>query len=149
MVKIYTGMDSLRDEHKLRSWVFQIARHAVIDYYRRDRPALELSDEWPGSVERESVNMNMEFAGCVRKMIRHLPDKYREAIELTELKGLSQKALSAQLGISLSGAKSRVQRGRRKLRQLILECCQLELDRYGNVLEFHDRSRMCTCSTCG
>jgi len=70
-------------------------------------------------------------------MIEQLPDKYREAMMLTELEGMTQKDLSNQLGISFSGAKSRVQRGRGELKELLTACCHIEADHYGNTIDYH------------
>lgn len=81
-------------------------------------------------------------------MIDALPEPYREAIVLTELEGLTQKTLAQRLGISVSGAKSRVQRGREQLKQMLHECCSFEFDRRGKVIECEPRSRD-ACGECG
>jgi RNA polymerase sigma-70 factor, ECF subfamily len=54
------------------------------------------------------------------------------------------------LGISLSGAKSRVQRARKKLKELLLECCHFEFDRYGTVFDYHPKNctKCCESETC-
>ncbi|MGG2196464.1 RNA polymerase sigma factor SigZ [Paenibacillus validus] len=147
-LKIFTKLDSLRDDQKLRPWIYQITRHSIIDFYRKDKPFDELPEELPGTNESDEMNVNKELANCLRPLIRQLPDKYREAIELTELEGLSQKDLSEKLGISFSGAKSRVQRGRQKLKEIISACCHLELDRYGNILEYKQKNSTSSCNSC-
>jgi RNA polymerase sigma-70 factor (ECF subfamily) len=43
--------------------------------------------------------------------------------------------LAKRLGISVSGAKSRVQRGRQQLKEMLLECCEFEFDRRGRVYD--------------
>ena len=72
-------------------------------------------------------------------MVRGLPDDYRRAIELTELEGMSQVAAAERLGLSVPGAKSRVQRGRARLRAMLLRCCEIETDRRGRVIGFETR----------
>jgi RNA polymerase sigma-70 factor (ECF subfamily) len=57
-----------------------------------------------------------------------------------ELDGLTQQAAAKRMGISLSGMKSRVQRGRTQLKQRLDECCVIELDRRGGVREFEVRN---------
>ena len=79
-------------------------------------------------------------AGWLPFMIAELPDAYREAVELYELKGVSQQEIADRLGISLSGAKSRVQRGRKKLKSLLSDCCSFEKDRRGNLIGFKRNS---------
>lgn len=144
-LKIHSRVDRLRDETKLESWIFQITRNAIADHYR----ARFSSHETPAA--REPVEMPAEedmmekFSGGVREMIDQLPDHYREALLLTEFEGLSQRELADQLGLSLSGAKSRVQRARQLLKDLLMQCCHIEFDRYGTVLDYHPQE--CNCCT--
>jgi RNA polymerase sigma-70 factor, ECF subfamily len=74
-------------------------------------------------------------------MIFNLPEPYREALVLTEFDGLTQQELADRLNISLSGAKSRVQRGRRQLKQMLEECCTFEFDRRGKVIDCAPRAK--------
>ena len=76
-------------------------------------------------------------------MVEALPTRYRDAVELVELRGMKQREAAEKLGLSLSGAKSRVQRGREKLRELMLECCHFQFDRSGKVMDFEPRSPGC------
>ena len=76
---------------------------------------------------------------CIRRFVGQLPRGYRDALVLTEWRGLTQEQMAKQLGLSVSGAKSRVQRARTQLKKLLLDCCRLELDRRGNVLEMRPR----------
>ncbi len=79
------------------------------------------------------------MACWLKPMIDDLPDKYREALWLTEFEGLTQVELAERLGISVSGAKSRVQRGRSLLRHDLLDCCQFEFDRRGGIIGYTTR----------
>jgi RNA polymerase sigma-70 factor (ECF subfamily) len=76
-------------------------------------------------------------------MIERLSKDYREAIVLVEFDGLTQQAAAGRLGISLPGMKSRVQRGRKLLRRMLDDCCLIELDRRGGVVDFHSRQDGC------
>lgn len=76
-------------------------------------------------------------------LLARLPASYREALTLTELDGLTQVEAAQRLGISVSGAKARVQRGRAQLKVLLLSCCHVELDRRGGIIEYHARSGSC------
>ncbi len=78
----------------------------------------------------------MELAGCLRPMIDRLDTTYREALVLVELDRLTHRAAAERLGLSLSGMKSRVQRGRRRLKRLLRECCIIELDRRHRVVDY-------------
>ncbi len=76
-------------------------------------------------------------------MIDRLPDGYRQAIVLTEFEGLTQQQAAAQLGLPLPNLKSRVQRGRGRLKALLLECCRVDLDRRGGIASYEARDGLC------
>src|SRR5256886_17676664 len=119
-LKIHTRIDALRDEEKLQSWIYQITRNAIIDYYRHHKATLALPEalDMPDEpVEDANERVVAELAPYIKLMLDSLPADYREALILTEYKGLTQKELGQRLGLSLPGAKSRVQRAREKLKR--------------------------------
>ena len=81
-------------------------------------------------------------------MIELLPEDYREAILLTEYHGLTQQQMAERLGISLPAAKSRVQRGKKLLRELLLACCHFQFDRQGKVIDYYPRCQCCADAAC-
>src|SRR5260221_11649371 len=89
-----------------------------------------------------------ELIPCIQEMIDDLPVDYRQALILTEYQGLTQKELAERLGLSFSGAKSRVQRAREKLKQQLLECCHFELDRRGHIINYQPRCHSCETVAC-
>ena len=135
-VRIHKKLDNVDESQRITSWVFQIARNLVIDHYRSTaRKADAIADELEVTSD-EQQNINEMVMGWLPKMIAHLPENYREAVELYELEGMPQQQIADKLKISLSGAKSRVQRGREKLKELLFECCSFEKDRRGNVIGY-------------
>jgi RNA polymerase sigma-70 factor (ECF subfamily) len=146
-LKIHTKIDTLEDDDRLVSWLYQITRNTIIDYYRTRRPSDELPETLSMDPEPVESAPTAQLAAGLREFMTCLPDKYRRAVVLTELDGLKQTELADRLGISISGAKSRVQRGREMLRQALLECCHFEFDRRGGVLDYTPRPDCCdTCS---
>jgi len=152
-LKMQRGLDGLKDQRRLISWIYQIARHAIIDHYRasgrrREMPAGLATDL---EAHRSSSTMTMasgdagqlrtELAGCLRPMIERLSDDYRQAVLLVDLEGLVQHEAAAQLGLSLSGMKSRVQRGRRQLKGMLEACCTIELERRRGVVDYDVRDQ--------
>ena len=141
-LRIHTHLSDLRDTTRLNSWVFQIARNAVADYYRRQPPTTTLLDSVAVTEEPED-DETIRLAHSLSQMIDCLPEKYREALRLVDLQGLTQQSAADRLGLSLSGAKSRVQRARVQLKALYLDCCHVEFDRTGHVLGFEPRCADC------
>ncbi len=147
-LRIHQRLATLGDGERLESWVYQIARNLITDHYRaRGRARTDLSlDQEPTQppTELEASNRNEEVAGWLPTAIEDLPDRYREAVRLYELQGVSQAQIAERLELSLSGAKSRVQRGREKLKQVLDRCCRFDLDRRGNVLECVPKADGCS-----
>lgn len=153
-VKIHSSIDSLRSREKLGGWIYRIARNAIIDHYRRKKDAVESIDEGGDTLayrfpENGESNINKEAEAFVLVFIDLLPPHYRDALMRTEIEGLTQRELAEKLGISVSGAKSRVQRARQLLKKNMLQCCDFMHDSYGNVLEYRVRSAgKCGCDYC-
>ena len=149
-LRIHQHMDTLKDVRKLEGWIYQITRHAIIDAYRSSRPmaTLEAAEVLDLPEELPDDDVVSELLPCVRAMVKNLPELDRQALVLTEYQGLTQKELAERLGLSFSGAKSRVQRAREKLKQQLLDCCHFELDRRGHIIDFQPRCHCCETAAC-
>ena len=145
--KIHNNISSLRETEKIHAWVYTITRNSITDFHRTqrfERNSSELSEDIPDeSEELDATTANEDMAKCLKVMIRYLPEKYKEAIILTEFQNLTQKELGERLGLSVPGAKSRVQRARAKLKEMLLNCCHLEFDRQGNVVDYKNKNNGC------
>ena len=76
-------------------------------------------------------------------MVERLPPHYREAVALVDLSGLPQTEAAAQVGLSVSGLKSRVQRGRRSLKEILVACCPVETDSGGRIVDYDRPGPVC------
>lgn len=140
-VKIHTQLDSLKDGTKMESWLYQITRHAIIDYYRTKKTFEELPD-WISQQQTElSAATRQDIETCLRPMIEQLPTIYRDALILSELQGKTQQEVAIHQNISLSAAKSRIQRGRILLKGMLYECCQFEFDHKGKVIDYNIKNK--------
>jgi RNA polymerase sigma-70 factor (ECF subfamily) len=144
-IRIHAGIDSLRDETKLRSWVYQIARNTVIDHFRKHRAAHEELGEIPVCENCEEETPEQEIASGMRAMVEELPDIYKHALLLTEFGKISQTELARKLGVSVSAVKSRVQRGRQLIKDNLMKCCHFEFDRYGTIIDIFPACCCCCC----
>jgi RNA polymerase sigma-70 factor (ECF subfamily) len=148
-LRIQAGVGELRDSERFGPWVYQVARNALAEHGRtRARhplpPTAPTGDETaaaggdagePGDGSAaESLAQNLAV------FVAALPSPYREAVTLTELQGMSQKDAAEMLGVSLSGMKSRVQRGRQQIREMLQACCEIALDARGRVLSYDRRA---------
>ncbi len=140
LLRIHQNVGSLDDRERLPNWVFRIARNAIIDEYRRAGRSREqltttLQDE-PAPVDEDEPGVVRELSACLRPMLAGLPAEQRAAVEMIDLDGMSQADAAERAGVSLSGMKSRVQRGRRRLAELLGNCCALTLDGRGVPMDY-------------
>ena len=145
-IRLQRGLPTLRDEERFTSWLFQIARNSVADHLRiRARhplPADPSPDDRPAEPTADDDRASSRaLSSCVSLFVARLPPPYREAVTLVELEGLTAREAAELVGISVSGMKSRVQRGRAQLRQLLDECCVIALDARNKVTDFTPRPR--------
>ncbi|MHB8798565.1 MAG: RNA polymerase sigma factor SigZ [Thermoanaerobaculia bacterium] len=123
----------------LRGWLYRVTRNSIVDHYRSRRPTEELPEEVESAPRADESPAERELAGCLAPLLDGLPAPYRLALSLSEVEGLPQRELARREGLSLSGAKSRVQRARRMLREALLGCCRVEIDRRGGVVDFQQQ----------
>jgi len=122
----------------LRGYLYRITENAITDYYRKESRLLVTDDEciFEKAALTLTINEHDKLADWrLRLFVEQLPPKYREALVQIEFEGKSQKEVAETLGISYSGLKSRVQRAREMLKKAILECCEYEFDKYGNIVD--------------
>lgn len=142
LLRIHQNVASLDDRELLPNWVFRIARNAVIDEYRRaGRSREQLTPTLPDQpiepfTDQDEHSAVRELSACLRPLLTGLSADQREALEMVDLAGMTQAAAAQQAGVSLSGMKSRVQRGRRRLAELLGQCCALTLDGRGVPMDY-------------
>ena len=123
------------------AWTLRLAANAIADHHRRrdvERRALSRAEGEAAleSLEEADQGAAAEISRCILPLIEGLPAPYRDALLLTEIEGLTQVEAAGRLGLSVSGMKSRVQRGRAKLKQALLRCCAVRVDRRGGVVDY-------------
>ena len=148
-IRIHEGIGNLRNEDRVQSWVFGIARRALADFYRKkgrgkeepagaeiqtggdDNPAIDLNKyEGDHSVHEEVLSWLIP-------MIDELPEKYGKPLKMADVEEKTQQEVADHFGLSLSGAKSRVQRARQKLGEVLAACCEVEFGDEGRAVAYH------------
>lgn len=139
---MYKNFDQLSDHSKLNAWLYRITKNAIIDYYRKQKESTIPYEKVEHLLMNDDLksNMNDEIVSCLKLFLVQLPDKYKKPLEMHDLNGKKHKEISQDLNISLSGSKTRVQRAREKLREILSDCCEIEFDAYGNVIDYAELS---------
>ena len=133
LLKTYSSCCSGREIRNFRSWLFQIAYNTCIDHFREQKKTTSLKFDIPEQEEEQVYEAADHF---VEPLIRHLPEKYATPLLLSELENMKQQEVAEKLNLSLTAAKSRIQRGKKMLRELIGECVHVDLDEKGRPEAF-------------
>jgi RNA polymerase sigma-70 factor (ECF subfamily) len=157
-IRIHQGINDLEHQDRVQSWVFGIARRALADYYRRkgrdkERPAANLEEE---DTEDPTLDLNKfegehdvheEVLSWLIPMIDELPEKYGKPLKMAEVEGKTQQEIAEHFGLSLPGAKSRVQRARVKLGEVLATCCEVEFGEEGRAVAYRKKEKE-NCDDC-
>ena len=123
------------------AWLYRVASNVITDHYRRRSTEQRIFETnlaqqaEPVINDKAGLSPEQELSRCLMPLINDLPTLYREALYLVDIEGRSQLEAAGNLGLSLSGMKSRVQRGRLKLKHLLLDCCTIEINKQGGVVD--------------
>ncbi len=152
-LRMQRGLHDLQDDQRFGPWVYQVARSAIGDHHRSAaRHPLVAHEPDEDSVAEQSESRDegdmaaaqAALVACIAPFVAELPTPYREAITLSELEGLTHQEAADMLGITLPAMKSRVQRGRLRLRAALDACCKIAVDARGGAMTCEPRK----CSDC-
>jgi RNA polymerase sigma-70 factor (ECF subfamily) len=153
MLRLVQHRSDLQAAQKPVAWMLRVAANAIADYYRRreveQRKLADIATDaalTAGYADEQQEAPAAELARCLEPLIHGLPAPYNEALLLTEIEGVAQNVAAQRVGLSHSGMKTRVQRGRVKLKEALLRCCDVEVDRSGAVLDYQRRGPHVKCT---
>ncbi|WP_067834685.1 sigma-70 family RNA polymerase sigma factor [Nocardia lijiangensis] len=149
-LRMAKNLDNLRDQDRLLGWMYAITRNAITDYYRsaphrRELPVDAIPDNPSNAALDTDEAAQKELASCLVPMLSALPADQAAAVKMVDLDARTHAAAAKQAGISVSGMKSRVQRGRAALHAQLHACCQISQDHTGHVHDYQPRSGECAC----
>ncbi|MDI9951103.1 sigma-70 family RNA polymerase sigma factor [Rhodococcus sp. IEGM 1305] len=149
-LRMAKSLDNLREQDRILGWMYAITRNAITDYYRSAPHRRELAvdsvpDNRPDGEPDADETAEKELASCLVPMLSGLPAEQAAAVRMVDLDARTNAAAANEVGISVSGMKSRVQRGRAALQAQLHACCQISQDRTGHVHDYQPRSGSCAC----
>ena len=134
-VKIHLKSAQLENNDKLTSWLYTITRNTITDYYRKKKLPIDSNQElaFLNASEENEADV-ISFNKCLEPIVNNLPEKYKRALIKTSFENQSQKDFAVAEKLSYTAAKSRVQRARAMVKDLVVECCHPVSDVYGNII---------------
>lgn len=148
MIRIWRNLANYRGDCALESWVYRIAANCCMDWLRkkkRDRsvsmePLVEQgfdpADDAPGTEEQAVAKDERQR---LREAVALLPEDQREALIMTQLERVSYEEAARALGVSEGTVKSRVNRAKARLKEIL--STERELSPPGNVKKDERRTR--------
>jgi len=134
----------------VKSWVYTIAKNAITDYYRkRKSPTGELTENTIPETAHEPDEVVQELSRCVTAYINMLPEDYRHLLTLSELESVPQKEIATRLGMNYTTVRSKVQRGRQKLKEIFTACCTVQQGAKGSILGYERNKTALSGNNCG
>jgi RNA polymerase sigma-70 factor, ECF subfamily len=145
-IKIHSGGTSLSKKESLKSWSFTLTKNTIIDYYRKNGNKKIVLDD--NAIQKESAesgdfDRTKDLESCIHRFINELPEEYRQIIIDSEINGIKQKDLAEKYDLAYPSVRSRVQRGRARLKEMFLDCCEIALDKRGNILDAVPKPNKC------
>lgn len=127
--------------NNVKSWVYTIAKNTITDYYRKRK--LYTTEVDDVSIDEEITNEDVieDLTRCITPFINELPEEYRSILTLSEIENVPQKEIAKQLDMNYVTVRSKIQRGRKKLRGVFEDCCSFKQGGKGSILEYHSKSK--------
>ncbi len=117
-----------------RAWLFRVTKNRLIDYHRTNKIHSEVPDDLPEvKIKTEPV---VKLSKCLPSALEKLSEDDREIIEQCDLDGMNQADYAKLKELSTAGAKSRIQRARKRLKEELNIACKIVFDEQGNVCCF-------------
>jgi RNA polymerase sigma-70 factor, ECF subfamily len=143
--EVFYRLSKSNNDHveNIKGWVYTIAKNSIIDHYRKQKQTTQELDntEFEEELsEKEAIN---ELSNCIAPFLNQLPEDYRDIMILSEIDDVSQKEIAARLNLNYVTVRSKIQRGRLKLKELISDCCTMIQGGKGGIVDYEKKG---TCA---
>ena len=132
-IKLLNNINRKIEIKNYKNWLFQVTRNTIADYYRENKKHSELP------LNQSEINTNSSACVCDLSgfvIQTYLPEKYSRPLYLSDIEQKSQQEIAQILNLSLTATKSRIQRGRKKLKELVSKCIDISYNNKGQVSDF-------------
>jgi RNA polymerase sigma-70 factor (ECF subfamily) len=115
--RIYTHLDTLRDDAALRPWIAQLTRRVCLDTLAKVRREQQAEDSLPEDVAADLDAIEEAFT--VREALAALPDSCQEILDRFFARDQSYRTISEELDLPAGTIASRIARCLGKLRNVL------------------------------
>jgi len=125
------------------AWLYTVTNSAIADYHRKNSRTPRGSDAALANLIAPTTEEVEGLERCLAPLIKALPAPYQQALTFTDLEGGRQVEYARAHGLKPSTARAHVQRGRARLRKMVLGCCTVGLDHGNSISSLHPKQRDC------
>ena len=129
----------------IKHWLYTIAKNTITDFYRKKKIQINTLEDTLFFEEEDSKVVVEELSGCVSAFIKELPEEYQKIMQMSELENIAQKDIAEQLDMNYVTVRSKVQRGRQRLKHIFTDCCTILQGGKGSILEYEDNCKDKSC----
>lgn len=134
MLKLVESHKRTTEIKNIKAWLFQVTRNTIADYYKKNHLEYSFDEEWKEASLKSHSLPEILATDFIVPMINLLPKNYAQPLMMSDIENIPQKEIADKINLGLSATKMRIQRGRKKLQELFVECCQIEYDKNGNFI---------------
>lgn len=147
-IKIYKSIEQLENQAAIKPWIYMITKRTIIDFYKKKKDVSVAPETFNGIKDEieEMDNMNDDISKCIGNMLFTLPEKYQSVYDMYENKEMKHKEIAEKLDISLSTSKVRLNRAKQLFKDKLLVCCDFEVDKYGNIINYESKGNCHDCN---
>jgi len=128
-IKVHKHLYTLKDSKKVKSWLFQIARNELANYYKINAPyTSEKKSEYI-----QNFYTDTDFC-CFERFLEELPESYKKVVKLVYLEGKTNSDAANELQLSLANVKAQIRRSKSFLKQRFQECCNYDINKSGKLI---------------
>lgn len=136
-LKLARQTELARIPRKLPNWLYRVTNNAIIDYYRARRPLETLPEEWVR--DEPAPEAISTLSACIMPILEELPETYRIPLLLSEIRGKKHREVADELRLSVSAVKSRILRGRKRLKDIMAKRCRFHYDKHGKLVDYEEK----------
>ncbi|CAM1369176.1 RNA polymerase sigma-70 factor, ECF subfamily [Tenacibaculum sediminilitoris] len=133
-IKLLDNLKRKTTIHNYKTWLFQVTRNTIADYYRTNKKRFEVSNYQTITKNNSENSCVCDLSGFIIQT--YLPEKYSKPLYLSDVEQIPQQEVANMLNLSLTATKSRIQRGRKKLQETVSNCVNIFYNNKGQIYDF-------------
>jgi len=140
-VKIYKNIDTIDSIDNLKAWIYKITTNTITDYYKKAKlDTVSIEGMQIGQENQDDESFNNEISKCLSLFIQELSDSDGEIITKAHYGKVKHKDIASELNISEANSKMKLSRAKKKLKKMLSDCCDFEVDKYGNIISYTQKN---------